>query len=232
MCLAENRYYPACGCWVGHEVISPCIRRHGGIGGKCRELVIEGVLRKPGRCLPCRRKDRPQLSAVGRQLSSFMTEINESARVRDLEYSIERRKSLNSISSAETLVTPEPTPKDNWHKDTMYNHQSLESNDSLALLDEEESNSQQVQADGDVNQYLTLSRYLQLYSPSQSRSWYHVAAGPPSPFDTDAEEWEMEGEFLLGGPGAEDGDEEDKLGQAVSAEARRKKRRCCGCVPS
>ncbi|KAH6690539.1 hypothetical protein F5X68DRAFT_229853 [Plectosphaerella plurivora] len=231
MCLAENCYFPACGCWVGHEVISPCIRRHGGTGGVCRELVVEGVLRKSGICLPCERKQRPQLSDMGRNLSSFMSEIHESSRASNLQISSQRRASIDSASTTtteETLVNSEYSRQDNdgWTMYAMRVQPSFGSEDSLLLLPGDENDTQAPEND-EVNSALTLSRYLQLYHPESS--WYHVAAAPPSPLESEPETWEMELDSLLAA------EERDRIGQAAPAarsDVRRNKNRCCGCIPS
>ncbi|KAK1654695.1 hypothetical protein BDP81DRAFT_389744 [Colletotrichum phormii] len=61
MCLAENIYHIACGCWQGHHITHPCPRkphpRHPNCCPdlSCPDLSCSGVFRKSGKCLACRR---------------------------------------------------------------------------------------------------------------------------------------------------------------------------------
>lgn len=52
MCTADNVYYPACGCWAGHE-----IRNHCAVGiafpGKCRNVETSGILSRDALCPNC-----------------------------------------------------------------------------------------------------------------------------------------------------------------------------------
>ncbi|KAL0942225.1 uncharacterized protein CTRU02_200111 [Colletotrichum truncatum] len=53
MCTAENIYHTTCGCWSGFHVIWECPKAS---LGPCPDIVSSGVLRKPGKCLTCRRR--------------------------------------------------------------------------------------------------------------------------------------------------------------------------------
>lgn len=236
MCLAENLYYPDCGCWGGHEVISPCIRRPGGAGGECRELVVQGVLRKSGPCLPCQRKKRPQLTLIGRNLSSFMNEINENVRRRETE---DLASVSDDASTARSIETPEPGLQGERGQDAVRMLQSLEDDDTLVGDDDDDDDRSDVQQEDDSSQPSHLDRYRDLHRPAYSRSWYYVADSPASPSGSEAGEWEL-GRYLLGGPAAVEGEEQlVRQGASGSAtrppapEAKGPKNRCCtSCVPS
>lgn len=60
MCLAENIYHIACGCWQGHHIRHPCPRKphpHPRHPNSCPDLSCSGVFRQPGKCLACRRRE-------------------------------------------------------------------------------------------------------------------------------------------------------------------------------
>ncbi|WQF88989.1 hypothetical protein CDEST_14003 [Colletotrichum destructivum] len=58
MCLAENIYYPQCGCWDGRHIRWECPR-----SGACPDVECSGVFRKSGRCLVCERRRSHQRRA-------------------------------------------------------------------------------------------------------------------------------------------------------------------------
>ncbi|KAK2730561.1 hypothetical protein CKAH01_02389 [Colletotrichum kahawae] len=62
MCTAENIYYTTCGCFSGHHITWLCPRSTitPGAGTICPAIDAQGVLRRPGKCLPCRRRDWQQ----------------------------------------------------------------------------------------------------------------------------------------------------------------------------
>ncbi|KAI3546108.1 hypothetical protein CSPX01_04604 [Colletotrichum filicis] len=73
MCLAENVYHVACGCWQGHRITHPCYKQastsrscslNGSSRGdkECPDLSCSGVFRQPGKCLVCRRREAQQQS--------------------------------------------------------------------------------------------------------------------------------------------------------------------------
>ncbi|KAK7444425.1 hypothetical protein Landi51_08602 [Colletotrichum acutatum] len=71
MCLAENIYHIACGCWQGHHISHPCHKQrytprspNDSLGGDdvCPDLSCSGVFRQPGKCLVCRRREAQQRS--------------------------------------------------------------------------------------------------------------------------------------------------------------------------
>lgn len=73
MCLAENVYHVACGCWQGHHISHPCYKQRStprsrspndSSGGDdvCPDLSCSGVFRQPGKCLVCRRREAQQRS--------------------------------------------------------------------------------------------------------------------------------------------------------------------------
>ncbi|KXH39894.1 hypothetical protein CSIM01_06611 [Colletotrichum simmondsii] len=73
MCLAENVYHVACGCWQGHHITHPCYKQRStlrsrspnessGVSDECPDLSCSGVFRQPGKCLICRRREAQQQS--------------------------------------------------------------------------------------------------------------------------------------------------------------------------
>ncbi|KAF4785499.1 hypothetical protein HER10_EVM0006897 [Colletotrichum scovillei] len=73
MCLAENVYHVACGCWQGHHITHPCYKQAStprsrppndspGVDDECPDLSCSGVFRQAGKCLVCRRREAQQQS--------------------------------------------------------------------------------------------------------------------------------------------------------------------------
>ncbi|KAF9882343.1 hypothetical protein CkaCkLH20_00379 [Colletotrichum karsti] len=111
MCTAENIYYTTCGCFSGHHVIWACPKSTAISlsGASCPDTIPEGVFRRQGKCLPCRRRDWQQevltrsgeLPLTGDVVSDRLTILSEVMR-RAMEGASKKKNETGQETGQET----------------------------------------------------------------------------------------------------------------------------------